>query len=140
MFLYVIWILATARTGSCSYSCQSDYKVDVCYLDPVKGEGNQRHEHVFYDWRTGACLTMKFGHWDTEEEQNRFQGEDECHLKCRPGLRNECFQVVWEGRGDKKIKMWTYNYSSTKCVPFTWRGQGQKKKPIQYRGCMLSKV
>uniref|UniRef100_A0A6B0V842 Putative kunitz n=1 Tax=Ixodes ricinus TaxID=34613 RepID=A0A6B0V842_IXORI len=127
MFVHFVWILATAATGSCSHSCQSDLKLDVCSLDPIKGGVNDRVEHFFYDWRTGTCLLMMFGDWDEGEEQNRFQWEDDCNSKCRPGLRKDCFEEAKKGWGYKNIEMWTYNSSSTKCVRFTWTGMGPQK-------------
>uniref|UniRef100_A0A0K8REB3 Putative salivary kunitz domain protein n=1 Tax=Ixodes ricinus TaxID=34613 RepID=A0A0K8REB3_IXORI len=122
MFLHLVWILATAATGWCSPSCQSNYEVNVCFLDPVKGEGNPI-EHFFYDWRTGTCLPMMFGYsWDQGERQNRFQDEDECNSMCRKGLRNKCFEEVSEGWGRQQIEKWAYNSSSTKCVRIIWTG------------------
>uniref|UniRef100_A0A0K8RG19 Putative salivary kunitz domain protein n=1 Tax=Ixodes ricinus TaxID=34613 RepID=A0A0K8RG19_IXORI len=128
MFIHVVWILATATTGSYSQSCQSDYKVDVCFLDPVKGEGDPPVQHFFYDWRTGTCLSMMFGNlWDQNEEQNRFHSEDDCNSKCRKGLRNECFEEVWEGWGNRRIEKGAYNSSSMKCVRIFWSGNEKVK-------------
>uniref|UniRef100_A0A0K8R6J0 Putative salivary kunitz domain protein n=1 Tax=Ixodes ricinus TaxID=34613 RepID=A0A0K8R6J0_IXORI len=135
MLIEVVWTLAIAATGvlsksnnikvvstgSRSTSCQSDIAVNVCYLDPDIGSGERRFEAFFYDWRTDQCLPMMFGFTDKEPyEENRFMDEDQCNIKCRTGVSNQCFQdpeIIGINEGTKR---WTYNYTSLKCVPFLW--------------------
>ncbi|KAM7286245.1 putative secreted salivary gland peptide [Ixodes scapularis] len=121
MFIEVVWILATA-TGSCSASCQSDTVVDVCSLDPVTESGYDHHDAWFYDWRTDVCLETKFEYVDEySDEQNYFATEEQCNSKCRRGVPNQCFDDPRNLGGKNDIEKWTYNYTSTQCVPFRWR-------------------
>uniref|UniRef100_A0A0K8R5U1 Putative salivary kunitz domain protein n=1 Tax=Ixodes ricinus TaxID=34613 RepID=A0A0K8R5U1_IXORI len=106
---------------SCSGSCQSDTVVDVCSLDPVTGSGYDRHDAWFYDWRTGVCLETKFEYVDEySDEQNYFASEEQCNSKCRRGVPNQCFDDPRNLGGKNDIEKWTYNYTSTQCVPFRW--------------------
>ncbi|XP_040072488.1 papilin-like [Ixodes scapularis] len=135
MLIHIVWILAIARTCTCSSSCQSAVRVDICSLDPDFGNDTYGHDGYFYDKYTDKCLsaTLSTAEYD-DTEANTFSSLDYCLFRCRKHVPERCFddaikdypiRIPTEG-----VNKWTYDSDATKCVQFIWKGYNTRNRNI----------
>uniref|UniRef100_A0A0K8RLY3 Putative salivary kunitz domain protein n=1 Tax=Ixodes ricinus TaxID=34613 RepID=A0A0K8RLY3_IXORI len=135
MLIQVVWILAFARTCTCSGSCQSAVKVDMCSLDPDFGDDDYGYDGYFYDKNTDKCLSATLGTPKEDGfEENKFTFADDCNFWCRKNVPRWCFDDAisdYRIRNPKEgVNKWTYDSDATKCIQFIWKGDDTRNKNI----------
>uniref|UniRef100_A0A0K8R7R3 Putative salivary kunitz domain protein n=1 Tax=Ixodes ricinus TaxID=34613 RepID=A0A0K8R7R3_IXORI len=134
MLIRILWILAIARTCTCSTSCQSAVEVDLCSLDPDISHDSNSFEGFFYDRKTDQCLSAKLGYSKSDGSvENKFTNADFCNSRCRKNVSELCFDDATDYRfrfPKPAVEKWTYNSDATKCVRFMWEGADMREKNV----------
>uniref|UniRef100_A0A0K8R7Z5 Putative salivary kunitz domain protein n=1 Tax=Ixodes ricinus TaxID=34613 RepID=A0A0K8R7Z5_IXORI len=127
----IVWTLIVTALGICSG--QKSQERNVCYYEPVLGQGREIVEGWTYDANLDKCYVFHHARRNHYGNENIFQSESSCNKRCRPNVPAKCYASAPSSKGRLDLPVVTYDPNNGRCMDIRATKQNDRENVFNNR-------